>query len=121
MTERRLAECPLFDDRLPLRLNHAMIDRVAARDGQPPWQPWVRLHAMVADAVQVRGGGGKMHASVCNRRAFMQSDTSVAVKLGRSAMSSARSIDCVVGCIFCTCRTNSATTAATLRVAVAPT
>ena len=56
MTERRLAECPLFDDRMPLWLNHAMIDRVAARDGQPPLQPWVRLHAMVADAVQVRGG-----------------------------------------------------------------
>ena len=56
MTERRLAECPLFDDRMPLWLNHAMIDRVAARDGRPPLQPWVRLHAMVADAVQVRGG-----------------------------------------------------------------
>ena len=53
MTERRLADGPLFDDRMPLRLNHAMI---AARDGQPPLQPWVRLHAMVADAVQVRGG-----------------------------------------------------------------
>ena len=80
MAERRLAEylCipgiavkprlvrVALDDRLPLRLNHAMIDRVAARDGQPPLQPWVRLHAMVADAVQVRGGG-KMHASVCNR------------------------------------------------------
>ena len=64
MTERRLAECPLFDDRMPLRLNHAMIDRVAARDGQPPLQPWVRLHAMVADAVQVRGGGQNARVGV---------------------------------------------------------
>ena len=58
MTERRLAECTLFDE---LRLNHAMI---AARDGQPPLQPWVRLHAMVADAVQVRGGGQNARVGV---------------------------------------------------------
>ena len=76
MTERRLDECPecpllddrvplrlsyamIVDDREPLRLSYAMIDRVVARDGQPPlWDVCARKHVHKFDTTtpaQARG------------------------------------------------------------------
>ena len=41
----RLSYAMIVDDREPLRLSYAMIDRVVARDGQPPlWDVCARKH-----------------------------------------------------------------------------